>query len=63
MIDQKHKMTSSNPKNIINFIDSAYPKFKGFCYYDENKKCLLSRHEKVDFYFDPFHGVLHVKEI
>jgi len=63
MIYELHRLKVRKPKDVIRFIDNKYPKLKGVCFYDSKKRCLCSVSESVDFYFDPIHNVLHVKEV
>lgn len=62
LIEQTHKTLIRSPDILISFIDKRYPQFKGLCYYSKEDKCLKSKEpDKVEFYFDPYHGVLSIR--
>lgn len=48
------------PDNIIEYININYPEFKGLCIYDIENKSLISKDNKVSFYFDSFHNILEI---
>ena len=49
------------PTELIDWIDINYPDLNGLCYYDAENKCLGSADMgKVDFHYDPYHGVLAI---
>jgi hypothetical protein len=49
------------PKEVIEFIDNAYPDLKGLCYYDKEEKALKSKDRKrAVFIFNGMWGVLEV---
>jgi len=61
-LDEVHHVGRPKPQHLIEFIDCNYPQYKGLCVYDAENKCLQSKEpEKVDFYFDALHGVVHIR--
>jgi hypothetical protein len=57
---ETRRVGTYKPDEIIEFIDKTYPQFKGLCIYNAENKCLSSKEELTQFYFDPFHLVLEV---
>lgn len=62
ILDELHHVGRPTPQNLIAFINEQYPQYKGMCIYDAENKCLNTKEpETVDFYFDAFHGVVHIR--
>ena len=56
-----HKINTNIPKDIIDWIDINYPKYKGLCFYSKKDKVLKSKEpDNVNFHFDPFHNVIDI---
>jgi hypothetical protein len=62
VFEKLERLNTQHPVKIIEYIDSSYPQYSGMCYYDPKIKELRSVDESiVNFYFDPFHSVLHIR--
>ncbi len=47
------------PEDLIKFIEETHPQYKGLCIFKNG--VLSSANVYVDFYFDPYHCVLQIK--
>lgn len=55
-----HYIGIVNPEQLIIFIETIYPEYKGKFIYDRNNKCLSSELD-IEFYYDIIHGVFSIE--
>jgi hypothetical protein len=56
----RNKVNTSNPREIILFIETRHPELKGLCIYDDMQLKSLDE-KRALFHFDPIHKVVQVK--
>lgn len=60
MESQRYKMKTSNPYEIMTFIENCTG-VKGCCIYNIHERELYSLNPRFEFRYDPIHSVLEIK--